>query len=441
MNKYVYSVGELTRELRSELESGYRSIWVEGEISGLATPASGHWYFSLKENNALIRCAFFRNRRARTTLTPKNGMQVLVSGQISLYEPRGDLQFIASFMEDAGEGALRRAFDLLKAKLSEQGLFDSEHKRPIPEYPQKIGIVTSQTGAALQDILTTLSRRHPTAHVLLYPVLVQGELASSQISNTLDLINSRNEVEVLILARGGGSLEDLQAFNEECVAQAIHRSTIPIITGVGHETDFTIADMTSDMRAATPTAAAELVAPDIQHVKQRIHALRDRLKLAGRRIFRNHQQAVDYTTSRLIHPAQKLSNFEKTRKSLEQRIALLMNSRLEQTRFQLQLVQNRLDTNTPNHRISAGSARLEEKTHALQRVMSHHLSTWHNTLASVREKLTLVSPKHTLNRGYAIVQRGKDEVIMDTNTIKEGETLKVTLAQGRIDAKVENIDP
>ena len=436
MSKFIYSVTQLTRELRSQLETGYRGIWVEGEISGLATPASGHWYFSLKESNAVIRCAFFRNRRSSTSITPKNGMQVLVRGQISLYEPRGDLQYIVSYMEESGEGALRRAFERLKQKLAEEGLFESNHKKPIPPFPQSIGIVTSQTGAALRDMLTTLARRHPSARVILYPTLVQGEMAPGQIADMLDLCNQRNEVDVLILGRGGGSLEDLQAFNEEVVARAIFSSSIPVVCGIGHETDFTIADMVGDLRAATPTAAAEQVSPDIEHIKRRVINAKNQLMRALTRTIQGRQQGLDYLSARLLHPSQKLINIENRRRSLEQQLILRMTHRMSQAKYELQAVVGELRLHAPRHQIETRRNRLERAQRQLTETIKTRLKALQSSVNVYQEKMNIMSPEHTLNRGYAIVQNANKQVVIEASQVISGESLTIKVAKGNIDATV-----
>ncbi len=258
----IYSVSKLNREVRQLLESGIGQIWVQGEISNLARPSSGHWYFSLKDRDAQLRCAMFRARNGLCRFTPREGQAVIAYGRVSLYEPRGDYQLLIEHLDDAGLGALQRAFDELKARLAAEGLFATERKRELPLVPRRIGVITSPTGAAIRDVLHILARRFPAAAVLVYPVPVQGEAAAPAIVAALDLASARAECDVLILTRGGGSLEDLWAFNDERVARAILRCSIPVVTGIGHEIDFTIADFVADVRAPTPSGAAELVAPD-----------------------------------------------------------------------------------------------------------------------------------------------------------------------------------
>src|SRR5579871_6168918 len=272
----VISVSDLNRAARGLLEGGFPLLWVEGEISNLARPASGHLYFSLKDSQAQVRCALFRNRNLLLRFKPADGMHVLVRGRVSLYEPRGDYQFIAEHMEEAGHGALQRAFEELKQKLTAEGLFDAARKRPLPAAPRSIGVITSPSGAALRDILSVIRRRYPLARVVLYPVPVQGEGSGAKIAAMLRTASERADAEVLILARGGGSLEDLWAFNEENVARAIRASRIPVVSGVGHETDFTIADFAADLRAATPSAAAELIVPDGEALRRYLADARSR---------------------------------------------------------------------------------------------------------------------------------------------------------------------
>src|SRR6202167_4608551 len=279
----VYSVSRLNREVRVLLERGFGALWLEAEISNFARPSSGHWYFSLKDSAAQVRCAMFRQRNMLSAFTPRDGQKVLVRARIGLYEPRGEYQLIIDHMEDAGLGALKRQFEELRAKLEREGLVAAERKRPLPSLPRRIGIITSPTGAAVRDILHVLARRFPAAAVLVYPVSVQGAQAAAEIVAALEAAGRRAECDVLILARGGGSLEDLWAFNDERLARAIVASTIPLITGIGHEIDFTIADFAADMRAPTPSAAAELVVPDAGEWLAALASLAARLARCARR--------------------------------------------------------------------------------------------------------------------------------------------------------------
>ena len=297
----VYTVSRLNREAKVLLEGSFPPIWIEGEISNLSRPASGHVYFSLKDAQAQVRCAFFRQHRRLLGITLKDGLHILARARVSLYEGRGDYQIIIEYMEDAGEGALRRAFDALKQRLLQEGLFDVAHKKPLPRLPRRLGIITSPSGAVLHDILTTLRRRFPGIAVLVYPVPVQGEGAAEKIADAIRFAGKRGDCDALILARGGGSLEDLWAFNEEIVARAIYTCTIPIVSGVGHETDFTIADMVADARAPTPTAAAEMLSPDQQEWLAQFARFEARLLTGIQGQLRSHQQHLDWLGARPRH--------------------------------------------------------------------------------------------------------------------------------------------
>ncbi|HEX6549675.1 MAG TPA: exodeoxyribonuclease VII large subunit, partial [Gammaproteobacteria bacterium] len=292
--RQIYTVSALNRAARGLLETGLPLLWVEGELSNLARPASGHLYFSLKDASAQVRCALFRNRASLLRFTPRDGQHVLVRARVSLYEPRGDYQLQIEHMEDAGHGALQRAFEELKKKLAAEGLFDAASKKPLPAAPHTIGIVTSPSGAAIRDILSVIRRRYPVARVIVYPVPVQGEGAGAKIAAMLQTASTRAECDVLIVSRGGGSLEDLWAFHEEIVARAIHACPIPVVSGVGHEIDFTIADFVADVRAPTPTGAAELATPDSSEWLQALSNLRTRIVQAQNRSLANLRERIEW---------------------------------------------------------------------------------------------------------------------------------------------------
>src|SRR3990172_11056784 len=302
----IYSISRLNHEVRGMLEADFPMIWVEGEISNIARPSSGHLYFSLKDETAQVRCAMFRTRSRHIGLNPDNGMQVLARARVSLYEPRGDFQLIVEQMEETGDGALRRAFELLKQRLSAEGLFDPAHKIPLPALPRQIGIITSPSGAAIRDILHVLKRRFPALPVLIYSIPVQGASAAPEIARMINLAAQRNECDVLILARGGGSLEDLWAFNEEMVARAIYHCPIPIITGIGHEIDFTIADFAADVRAPTPSAAAELVSPDRAQMLHVVKNVEARLAHLARAMLARQRERLTWLQRRLVHPGRRV---------------------------------------------------------------------------------------------------------------------------------------
>src|SRR5579871_719974 len=323
----VYSVTRLNREVRVLIERGLGVIWVEGELSNLSIPSSGHWYFSMKDRDSQLRCAMFRQRNSTLGFTPKAGQQILARGRVSLYEPRGDYQFIVEHLEEAGVGALKRDFERLKAKLAAEGLFALERKRSLPRFPRRIGVVTSPTGAALRDILHILARRFPPAAVLIYPTPVQGEAAIPSIVEAIQTASARAECDVLIVARGGGSIEDLWCFNDERVARAIHASAIPIVSGVGHEIDFTIADFVADARAPTPSGAAELVAPDRTACLEALSRTLERLTVGMRREFRSVSDRLGAVLSRLrlAHPGVRLTQQAQKLDELEQRLGSAVN--------------------------------------------------------------------------------------------------------------------
>ena len=432
-DKTIYSVRQLGNELRNLLETRYRSIWIEGEVSGLSTPASGHIYFSLKEGNSIIRCAFFRNHLRKLETRPVEGAQVLVYGQISWYEPRGSLQCIVSYLEEAGEGALRRAFELLKKKLAAEGLFDPDHKSSLPGYPRKIGIVTSDSAAALHDILATLKKRYPVAHVIIYPTPVQGESAADEIVHSINLARRRAEADLLIIARGGGSLEDLQAFNDERVARCIFDCEIPVISGVGHETDFTICDLVADYRAATPTAAAVKASPDLEQLKQQFDYLRDRIRSHTENFIRVRQQTLDYQSSRLQGPLQKLNRYRSELKNGCRQLCLMAETGIIQKRLLFQRMEASMYTLSPEQKIQRLGESLAALQHsAINRVRSR-ISTLNKEASHLQDNIQVMNPQHTLDRGYAIVQNEGNRVITSPRQVEAGETLKVSVSRGRFD--------
>jgi exodeoxyribonuclease VII large subunit len=396
-DRNVYTVSRLNREAKALLEDRFPLLWVEGELSNLSRPASGHLYFSLKDAHAQVRCALFRGNQRALSVSPKDGMQVLVRARVSLYEGRGDYQLIVESLEEAGEGALRRAFDLLKHRLAQEGLFDSARKKPLPRLPRCIGIITSPSGAVLHDILTTLKRRFPAIPVLLHPVPVQGEGAAEKIAAMLKLAGQRRDCDVLILARGGGSLEDLWAFNEEIVARAIHACPIPVVCGVGHETDFTIADFVADARAATPTAAAEMLSPNQSDWLAALDAIERRLRRQLRDRLLSAQQQLDYLNARLLrHNPQ----------------ALLREQGLRSRHLRAQLA------------------------NAMRRLLGRS----QERLARATQALDTLSPLATLARGYAILENPKTgAVVRAAAQLRPGDAVRARLARGVLDCRVEKV--
>lgn len=392
----VYTVGRLNREARMLLESGLPALWIEGEVSNFSCPASGHWYFTLKDRDAQIRCAMFRARNAGTGFRPRDGQQVLLRGRVSLYEPRGDYQLIAERMEDAGEGALRREFERLKMKLATEGLFSPALKRPLPVMPRRIAVITSPTGAAIRDVLHILMRRFPPAAVLIHPTPVQGAAATESIVAAIDAVSARDECDVLILARGGGSIEDLWCFNDERVARAIRRCTVPVVTGIGHEIDFTIADFAADVRAPTPSAAAELVVPDRRALLNGLLATGERLRHA---IARRLGRALD----------------------LQGHLAA------------------RLQLAHPGTRLTQQAQRLDDLDTRLRRAWQQRLQALAHRLKLAQRGLDSFSPLATLERGYAIVTTAAGAAVTDTSALHIGEALSLRFARGSATANVASI--
>jgi exodeoxyribonuclease VII large subunit len=439
--RHVYTVSELNMEARALLEESFARVWVEGEISNLARPRSGHIYFSLKDDRCQLRCAMFRMHNRRIDFVPEDGMQVLAQGRISLYPERGDFQLIVQFLEEAGAGALRRAFEALKLRLAEEGLFDEARKRAIPSLPRQIGVLTSPTGAALRDILSVLARRFPAIPVLVYPVPVQGAEAAPEIARMLDTASGRAECDVLIVARGGGSLEDLWAFNDESVARAIHRSSVPVVTGIGHEVDVTIADFAADARAATPSAAAELVSPEAREWRQQMTTAVQRLERHARRRIGDERRMLKALAGRLTHPRRRLFDLSQ---SLDAVIARLTGAA-------------RQANVARRSRLVAADARLRQRDPT--RVLDGHRSTWRQLgqrlrhaggrilvdrrtrLAGVARALEAVSPGRTLERGYAIVTRVADgKLVRASKQVEVGEDIDTRLADGRLRSTVKERD-
>lgn len=435
----IYTVSRLNNEVRTLLESGFPLLWIEAELSNLARPASGHLYFSLKDEKAQVRCAMFRNRNLNIGFRPENGMQVLVRAKIGLYEPRGDFQIIIEHMEEAGDGALRRAFDELKRQLDQQGLFDTAHKQALPTLPRCIGVVTSPSGAAIRDVLTTLQRRFPALAVIIYPVAVQGEGAAQQIAAMIATADRRQDCDVLIVGRGGGSLEDLWAFNEEVVARAIYHCSIPVVTGIGHEIDFTIADFVADRRAPTPTGAAELISPDQQEWCLRVERLQQRLAWQTRNLIRQGQQQLQHLKKRLQHPGRRLRDMAQRLDELEMRLQRAQQNLLQQSQARLQHFHQRLLRHSPVHRLT----RLQEKngnlSQRLNTAMQHQLTTRKRQLQQMAHALDAVSPLATLSRGYAIITNEKDQIIRQARQVKSGDRIKTRLAEGQLYCQVTEV--
>jgi exodeoxyribonuclease VII large subunit len=435
----VWTVSRLNREVRLLIESGLPALWIEGEVSNLARPGSGHVYFSLKDEAAQVRCAMWRSTALRVSFPLRNGMQLLVRARVSMYEPRGEYQLIIEHAEQAGEGALRRRFEELKARLREEGLFDEAAKRPLPRLPRRIGVVTSPTGAAIRDILHVLARRFPAVPVLVYPVPVQGESAAGQIAAALALASRRADCDVLILARGGGSLEDLWSFNEEVVARAIRGCRIPVISGIGHEVDFTIADFAADRRAPTPSGAAELAVPDAAEWLGRLDKDAGRFHAAITRRLANLAERLGWQQRRLAvaHPGQRLRQHGQRLDELELRLRRTVIAGLGARRQRLGMIRAGLAAHALGARLRATGDRVRALDHRLAVAVRHGLQARRARCDAAARALHSVSPQATLDRGYAIASRASDGAILrSAEQVSHGERVRVTLARGQFDATV-----
>jgi exodeoxyribonuclease VII large subunit len=480
----VYTVSRLNREVRVLIERGLGVIWVEGELSNLSVPSSGHWYFSMKDRDAQLRCAMFRQRNMTVGFTPKAGQHILARGRVSLYEPRGDYQFIIEHLEEAGVGALKREFERLKAKLAAEGLFALERKRSLPRFPRRIGVVTSPTGAALRDILHILARRFPPAAVLIYPTPVQGAAAVPSIVAAIEMASARAECDVLIVARGGGSLEDLWAFNDERVARAIRASTVAIVSGVGHEIDFTIADFVADARAPTPSGAAEFVAPDrvaclealartmdrlsacirreLRSVASRFDGASLRLKLAhpGIRLTQQVQRLDDLEQRltafvqrelrsvasrfdgmslrlKLAHPGLRLAQQERRLDDLKLRLNGAIRGALHSDRTRISEMYTRLVHRSPEHSIREHRTRHDALSGRLGHAMRQRVSRAEHRLNLAIRTLNTVSPLATLGRGFALVKRVADgALVTNADAVAVGDEIEARLAHGTLKARV-----
>jgi exodeoxyribonuclease VII large subunit len=436
--RLVLSISQLNAEVSQLLNQGFAAVWVEGEISNFTCASSGHLYLTLKDAGAQVRCALFKGNAMRLKLNPRNGLKVVARGKIGLYEPRGDYQMVLDTMEEAGEGALQRQFEALKQQLQAQGLFADTHKQALPSFPRAIGVVTSPTGAAIRDIINVLKRRCPQIPVLVYPVLVQGEGAKEQIAQAIAQADREQRCEVLIVARGGGSIEDLWAFNEEIVAQAIYQCSLPIISGVGHEIDFTIADFVADQRAPTPSAAAELVSPDMQALQQRVQQLKLQLWRFQQRQLQSAYQQVQQLSQRLNQqrPTQKLQQKVQRLDELDLRLNAAIQRRLQQQHLRLTHLQTRLQQRAPQRQLQQQHAQLERLQTRLQRALQQRMDKAHSRFVLQVSKLKTLSPLATLERGYSITQNAQGHVITQAAQVSVGETLITRVAQGQIESVV-----
>ena len=442
----ILSIGSLNQRVREMLEGEFPAIWVEGEISNLVKPSSGHLYFTLKDSNAQVRAAMFKGNNRFLTFTPRNGMQVMVRCRVSLYAPRGDYQIIADSMEESGEGALRRAYEQLKRKLDAEGLFSAEFKQTIPRHPQTVGVITSPTGAAIRDILAVFKRRFPATNIILFPCRVQGEGSALEISRAIEKANQLQNCEVIIAGRGGGSLEDLWSFNEEMVARAMFASHIPIVSAVGHEIDFTIADLVADVRAPTPSAAAELLSPDQQEISTIISGYEQQLFGLMRAEVTMGQRTLNHLQKRLKHPGQALQEQSQRLDMLETRLTKALQHQLSLRRLALENSATSLRLNSPQLQLPQLSENIQALNQRLERGVEQILRLKQQSLQHSSHRLDTVSPLATLSRGYSITskhssRKNKIDVIRRYDDVKIGDTLRNEVAHGVIYSTVTNTSP
>ena len=438
----VYTVSRLNLDAREILEEAFSTVWIEGEISNLARPRSGHIYFTLKDEQCQVRCAMFRMHNRSLSFPPDNGLQVLAHAKVSLYAERGEFQLIVQYMEEAGAGALRRAFDALKNRLAAEGLFDEEHKRPLPTLPRRIGVVTSPTGAAVRDVLSVLGRRFPAVPVMLFPVPVQGAGAGEAIARMLDTACERGECDVLILARGGGSLEDLWAFNEEVVARAIHRASIPVVTGVGHEVDFTIADLVADLRAPTPSVAAESAVPDAVEWAAKYHEIEVRLSSMMRRAVTARRSEARMLARRLVHPRRRLFDHSQRLDAITMRLTRTATAGVRGQRARIATLAAKLERHSPDRMARLYRTRCEALDRRLRLAARGALSRNRSRTSELERALGAFGPQATLERGYSILLRTDGgSVVRSAGDVRTGERLHARLAHGALDLDVAAVEP
>ena len=431
----IWTVSRLNLEAQGLLESSFPLLWIEAELSNLSRPASGHVYFSLKDDRAQVSAAMFRNRAQLLRFAPRDGMQVLVRARVTLYVPRGNYQLVVEHMEEAGEGRLRREFELLREKLRGEGLFDDSRKRPLPPFPTQVGVITSASGAALRDILQVLKRRCPQLPVLIYPAAVQGKDAPAQLRAALALANARQECDVLILARGGGSLEDLWSFNDEQLARDVAASTIPVVSAVGHEVDVALTDYVADLRAPTPSAAAELVSPDLGAVQARLETLGKRLALRMQHRLGREQERLGWLEKRLGRPEQRLQQVAQQLDELEARMRRQLQQRLALPTQRLAQLDRRLQGRNPRILLAASELRLNGLVRRLAVPAPRQIRDRQRDLKQLGHRLNAVSPLAVLGRGYSITFRA-GEALRSVANIRSGDVLVTRLADGEVSSTV-----
>ena len=438
--KTILTVSRLTALLRGVLEENFEQVWVQGEVSNLSFPSSGHLYFTLKDTAAQLRCVMFKGAAKNLKFRPDDGIALIARGRISVYDQRGEYQLICEYLEPAGVGALQLAFMQLKERLAQEGLFDEGHKRPLPTFPRRVGVITSPTGAAIHDILNVLRRRFASVEILLYPVRVQGDGSAVEIARAIDDMNRLGLADVLIVGRGGGSLEDLWAFNEEVVARAVHRSKLPVISAVGHETDWTICDFTADLRAPTPSAAAELVIASSIELRGRVEALDHRMRLAIETRLAGMESRIDALRRSLHDPGTMLGHLAQRVDDLAGRLELALQNSVARYRGQFDRLQAGLMHANPGRTVEVLQQRLTLLSVQSERLVTGKVEEMKHVFAGTAARLEVLSPLKTLSRGYAIAATSEGTVVTDTSQLTAGDRIRLHLHRGKALCRVEEIE-
>ena len=437
----IYTVSALTAKIKSLLEKEFDFVWIEGEISNFAHPSSGHYYMSLKDENAQIRAVMFKPQAHYLKFIPENGMKVIVRGRIGLYEPRGEYQIILDYIEPLGVGALAAAFEQVKKKLSLEGVFDEEKKRPIPFLSKRIAVITSPTGAAVRDFLRISYRRTPNLDVTIVPVRVQGDEAAADIVEALDIVNRELDVDVIVLTRGGGSLEDLWPFNQEEIAYAIRHSTIPVVSAVGHEVDLTISDLAADLRAPTPSGAAELVVQEKENLEKNIKSLSSRLEMVLHSIIERIRDRVKYLSSRIRDPRRNLADIWLRLDEIYNRLLKTGKICINDNLKYLKAVNETLVLNSPSHNITMLSQELAFHNRSLTQALKGYLDKKRGSIHSIKDRLDSLSPLSILQRGYSITRKLPEmNIVKDSMQVKTGDEISILLARGIIKGLVKKTE-
>jgi exodeoxyribonuclease VII large subunit len=440
VDKKILSVTQLNQQAKSLLELHLNPVWVEGEISNFSAPGSGHWYFSLKDSRAQIRCAMFRNRNMLVSGAPKPGDQVALRGRVSLYEARGEYQMIVEHLEPAGRGVLLKAFEDMKNRLHQEGLFDQSHKHPLPKYVDTIALVTSPIGAAVHDILTVLKRRNPAIKVIVVPSSVQGDMAPAQLVHALNEASDLPEIDAIIIGRGGGSMEDLWAFNDEGLARAIYHCPVPVISAVGHEVDVSISDFVADVRAPTPSAAAELIAVEQTELIAALDFCGERMVNAMNDQLSRRQTELEHKQARLKHPDEKIEQWKQRLDLCELQMTRSIQNLIKERQQTASYIGKSLMDHSPKQSVHAEKGRVQHLSLRLANAVRNQLHSTRQNLAAQVTALDIVSPLATLNRGYSITKDSTGKILRSATDTKPGDKLSTVLAEGRIESQVIKIN-